>query len=217
MNASSLTTTISAVALLVGCTTASPHHGTDQRPAHRPDQRRGPRTASPATQPQESGRPNAAALTNGADGAVSASQPQMSDDIEVITACRALVEAYAVHRDRIDSDAFGALFAADAEFVFADNQVEGRAAIIALMQERARGSLTRHLMTTVHIERTGEREAKGLSYFLVYSEPRRKDGTGPLPARSPQAVAEYEDRFVHTEEGWKIQRREVHLSFVFPR
>ena len=130
-----------------------------------------------------------------------------------VTACRALVEAYAVHRDRVDSEAYGALFTDDAAFVFGPNRVQGRAAIVALMEQRARGTVSRHLMSTTHIEAVDDGEARGVSYFMVFSEPSSTPATLPVASSGPRAVIEYQDRFTRTPRGWRIAHREVRLIF----
>ena len=131
-----------------------------------------------------------------------------------LAACRALVETYAVVRDRVDVDAFAALFTEDAEFVFGENAVRGPAAIAALMQERAKGAITRHLMTTGQFELIDEKQATGLSYFVVFSESSKNLKSLPIPSTGPRAVIEYHDRFARRDGRWKIARREVKLVFV---
>ncbi len=133
---------------------------------------------------------------------------------DVIEACRALVQAYAVTRDRVDSAAYGTLFADDAEFVFGENRVRGPAAIVALMQERARNTVTRHLMTTAHIRPVDAEHAEGISYFVVFSEQPLPKNDRPIPSGGPRAVIEYHDKFVRVGKAWKIQRREVKLVFA---
>lgn len=184
----------------VGCAHVSPDPSAAPAAAQRPSMARLPASA-PSTAPIEQARAAAAAA------AVESNQSAEA-------ACRNLVSAYAVARDRLDTEAYVALFAEKAEFVFGKNRVVGPAAIGALMQERAKGALTRHLMTTSHIERIDDRHARGISYFMVFSEPAKNAQPLPMPSTGPQAVAEYHDRFVKIDDRWLFERREVKLVFV---
>ena len=133
-------------------------------------------------------------------------------------ACRALVEAYAMARDQVDVGAYAALFARGAEFVMEDTQVRGPTAIAAQMQQRARGTVTRHLMSTAHFHQEGPEKVTGLSYFIVYAEPVAEDApsTGPIKTPGERAVVEYHDEFVLVDGTWKFLRREVKPIFVRP-
>ena len=152
--------------------------------------------------------------------AVSAPAPAKPEakSVDTVEACESLIAAYAISRDNRDAATYATLFADDAEFVFGQNAVKGKAAIVALMQERSRDVITRHLMTTVSVRPVDESTAEGTSYFVVFSEPPfKKKNDRPIPTSGPSAVIEYHDRFRQTDEGWKFARREVRLVYVYQR
>ena len=130
----------------------------------------------------------------------------------VRAACRQLVTGYAYHRDRADGRAVGALFTEDAVFDLMGDVFRGRAAIRERVDAGASGPAFRHLMSTIHIEVEARDRARGVSYVTVYSAP------GPLPATLAEwmAIGEYQDNFVRTPEGWKIQRRTFVPAFFPP-
>ena len=124
--------------------------------------------------------------------------------------CEKLVTDYAYHRDRLDSARVAALFTADAELSVLGTTWRGRDAIRARFDDTA--SRTRHMMSTVHIERTGSDTASGTSYITVYSA--AADADEPAPVSAFAAVGEYRDQFRLTAEGWRIARREFVPVFV---
>ena len=170
----------------------------------------------PATAPASQAAAAAQSASMAAKSAAQAAAAEATapSDAEIIAACRTLVEGYAIARDQVNAEAFGALFKDDAEFVFGKNRVQGTAAIVALMQERARNTLTRHLMTTTHITPVDASNAKGLSYFVVFSEAPAPKEDRPIPSAGPRAVIEYHDQFERIGDAWKIKRREVKLVYV---
>ena len=170
-----------------------------------------PASGQPASAPTSAPATRSKGFTKIPGAKAKADEPKRDDTVE---ACRALITAYAVTRDQVDSDAFGALFADDAEFVFGKNHVKGPAAIVALMQERAKGTTTRHLMTTAHIKSIDADHAEGVSYFVVFSEPPMKKGGQPIPSEGPRAIIEYHDKFVRKAGVWKFARREVKLVYA---
>ncbi|MEM7674681.1 MAG: nuclear transport factor 2 family protein [Myxococcota bacterium] len=195
---------MSALRILPGIALAVAHC------AHAPSD---PSTTPAAVQRPAMARPPVAAASKAALQPTAPS-PTIDSALSTEAACRNLISAYAVARDRLDTEAYVALFAEKAEFVFGKNRVVGPAAIGALMQERAKGALTRHHMTTSHIEQLDAHHARGISYFMVFSEPAKNAQPLPMPSSGPQAVAEYHDRFVKVDGQWLFERREVKLVFV---
>ena len=167
--------------------------------------------AAPAAS-QPASQAKAAADNHAKTMAAPAPTPAPETTDAALAACERLVQAYAVARDRVDVDAVASLFTADAEFVFQKARVTGLAAIAAMMQERAKGTITRHLMTTTDMKKVDDDTVEGISYFIVFSEPETKDL--PMASDGPRAVIEYHDRFQRTDGEWKIERREVKLVFV---
>ncbi len=136
--------------------------------------------------------PNSANTTNG----------------DAIRACQDLVTGYAIHRDRMDSEAFANLFSKDAVLSVLGQRFEGRAAIKARLEGPPTPPL-RHLMSTVHIEMESATQARGISYVTVYAaqtvEPKL-----PFVVDGFMATGEYHDVFRLTADGWRIAQREFH-------
>jgi uncharacterized protein (TIGR02246 family) len=128
-----------------------------------------------------------------------------------IEACTNLVLDYAYFRDRPDAEGVANLFTEDAQLTVLGQTFVGRAAIAKRIRHAADGPVFRHMMSTIRIFPDDETHAHGVSYVAVYTAPA---GPLPRPLHQPAAVGEYHDRFVLTESGWKIARREFVAVFV---
>ena len=68
------------------------------------------------------------------------------------------------------------------------------------------GPVTRHMMSTIRIERIDATRARGISYVTIYQGPA-PDGTAAVVAPDLRIVGEYHDLFEQTADGWKIMER----------
>jgi hypothetical protein len=134
-----------------------------------------------------------------------------SDDA-VERACEKLSIAFANAIDRNDYDAVIALFASDGILDRWGNAIQGHAALRQWLDSRPRDMTTRHVCTNIMIDRVARGEARGTTYFTFYSGPGDPDGN-VLPLEGPAMVGEYHDRFVLTENGWRLGERVVAPKF----
>jgi hypothetical protein len=126
-------------------------------------------------------------------------------------ACRDLVVQAAAFTDGQDHAAFAALFAEEGVLVRPGAQpLHGRAAIVASYASRPSGRLTRHLISNSLVTLESATQARATSAVLLWSG-AMSDAAGPFgrPAHARQVVGEFDDRFVHTPQGWRIARREA--------
>ena len=68
------------------------------------------------------------------------------------------------------------------------------------------------MCTNVLVDVTSPSQAVGLCYFTLY----RADGVdgAVAPMTGPAMVGEYRDRFVLTDEGWRIAHRTASVGFA---
>ena len=123
---------------------------------------------------------------------------------EIEDACTNLVLDYAFYRDRLDAEPYANLFAEDAVLTVLGEVFTGRDAIRKRLVEGRNGPVTRHMMSTVRIFVQDEDNASGVSYVTVYAA---APGEFPLAVEGFMGLGEYHDKFVRTEDGWKISRR----------
>ena len=132
------------------------------------------------------------------------------DAAAIKSACKDLVLDYAYYRDRPDPEGVAAVFTEDAKLEVLGQTFIGRDKIQARIEAGRGGPVFRHMMSTIRIFPENQNQASGVSYVTVYSAP---PGEGPRSISNVAAVGEYHDRFVRTEDGWKIAERK--FVFVF--
>ena len=70
---------------------------------------------------------------------------------------------------------------------------------------------TRHFVTSTAFSVIEETHAKGVTYYTLYLYGGDEDT--PYPLDGPFVVGEYHEKFVATDHGWKIKRREARVIF----
>ena len=109
-----------------------------------------------------------------------------------------------------------ALFTEDAEWAAPEGVVKGHAALLDHFgaREDQRGRKSKHICTNFWLEDVSETEASGGVYLTLY----RDDGD-PERERArvdgPVLVGEYRDKYLLTNNGWRIAKRSVRVDFVF--
>ena len=109
--------------------------------------------------------------------------------------------------DRGTSDGFAALFTPDALYTHGARILRGRDAIRAFFISRtAEGSRTsRHVVTGLRIDFQSPSEAVGVSVCTTFSMP----GLPEIASTIPAIVADFEDRYVLTDDGWRFAARNI--------
>lgn len=135
--------------------------------------------------------------------------------------CLMLMNRYAIYADH-HPERFSELLADDAIWVRPGMEMHGRTEAQAFMDENQRanrednphGHLTRHLITSAHIEVEDLDHARGIIYALVFRD-ERFAGDLPVPMNTIELVVEYRTNFARSSEGWLISRH--HAQHVFRR
>jgi ketosteroid isomerase-like protein len=126
-------------------------------------------------------------------------------------AIAALNDDFCHELDRGSVNGVVALFTPDAVYSRDARLSKGAEEIRALLGARiASGPRTsRHLTSGLRIAFTGPNEAIGLSICTVFTAA----GTPPIAGAVPGAVADFEDAYLRTDEGWRIARRHIRTIF----
>ena len=130
--------------------------------------------------------------------------------IAIERACERLVLDAVDFVDRQDYAAFAALFVADGAMVRpSGDQLVGPAAILKAYTSRPGGRITRHICTNIRITVESQDLARGLTYAVVYGANAcdQEDGAFGVQAEARHLVGEFEDEFVRTNDGWRLQLR----------
>lgn len=139
-------------------------------------------------------------------------------DIDVLAIERDCARLVAQYCQLIDHGRAGRvcdLFTEDAVWASPETTLSGREEIARSFQRREQnaGRRSRHVCSTMLLDVLGPDEATGVTYLTLY----RDDGPvgrGVSRIGGPAVVGEYRDRFVRTDAGWRIQRRELVVAFV---
>jgi hypothetical protein len=140
-------------------------------------------------------------------------------------ALRELVETYARTADRREPEATAACFTLDGVLrIFERGKVEpvrqrvGRAEITQAMAGLARYEATMHLVGnhTVWFGDDPDR-ASGEAYCIAQHVHRVEGPDGQAEPRNHVMNIRYQDRYVRTDEGWKLEQRELQVELLEDR
>lgn len=139
----------------------------------------------------------------------------MTEDQEaaIERACARLAIAFTNHVDNRRADAAAEVFAVDGEFERRGETLAGREVIRATLKARPATMLSRHMCANLAIDVIDENNARGVVSFTVYLHNFAEGQQGPAPLRDPEAIGEYHDLYVRTDEGWRIKRRNTTVAF----
>jgi uncharacterized protein (TIGR02246 family) len=136
---------------------------------------------------------------------------------DIVAACEQLVIQYAGARDTMDREGFVGTFTQDGVLILGSQHLEGRDAIREQTNNWPENDVARHLMTNIDITPVDETTATGISYVLVIGDEREEGATGPMTVSGFRMMGEYHDEFRLTDDGWKISRRELSVTFIGAR
>lgn len=124
---------------------------------------------------------------------------------EIRNQCSQLVHAFAYFVDHREFSEAVALFSDDGEFERPDGHVKGHAEIAALWANRPASIVTRHLCGVAHFTEISATTATAVTPFTLYQT--QHDGEGLPQVSKPAGIGEFTDKFILTDNGWKIAHR----------
>ena len=143
----------------------------------------------------------------------------MQDGIEVTTqlACERLLLRVAWLTDHGPQIDIASLYTADGEFDRDGVVTKGRAAIAEMYARRSPSLFTRHLISNFQVVEVTADTARCRSMAAVYRF-RSTEGGAPVPPvalSGPEAVTEYDDTLVRTDQGWRLAKRVLRTVVEF--
>lgn len=155
--------------------------------------------------------PSTACAQAGGPAAASASAPLSDVEVAAIQQlCETVSIQYARALDGKDPQGVAQAFASDGVWEVLGNKMEGRAAIIAYWQRRLadwtpdHGRV--HQISNQVIEVIDRDHARGTSTAVIYFFSTTEGNNQELV---PQLIAQNNDEFVRTAEGWKLKSRRI--------
>lgn len=135
--------------------------------------------------------------------------------MEIEWACHKLVTAYCHYVDHGEASRIADLFTEDGVWTSPENTMTGKDQIKKGFQAREdnKARMSRHVCNNFLLNKVSENEAEGVVYLTLFRHDGKEDRR-VSPLTGPEIVGEYRDRFVRTDQGWRIARRETVVSFV---
>lgn len=133
------------------------------------------------------------------------------DESNALAACQRLVSAFAHHVDHRDAEKVVQLFAEDGTFERRGEILRGQAEIRASQAKRPPGVVVRHVCAPSHLELIDAEHARGVTYFQIFRANGSSNEVLPMP--HPEVLGQFEDEFVLTPAGWRIQARRARGIF----
>ena len=138
-----------------------------------------------------------------------------SEKILIERDCERLVTAYCHLVDHGEAEQIADLFTEDGVWTSPEVTMDGREAIRKAMAFRQANAarMSRHVCNNFLLDISDPDHAEGTVYLTLYRHDG-EEGRSFSPLEGPAMVGEYRDRFVRTEEGWRISHREIVVDFV---
>ena len=129
--------------------------------------------------------------------------------------CERLVTAYCHFVDHGEAAKIADLFTEDGVWTSPEFTANNREEVRASMTQRQENAnrMSRHVCNNFQLDVIDEDHAEGVVYLTLYRHDG-KPGRRLSPLDGPVLVGEYRDSFVRRDDGWKISRREIVVSFL---
>lgn len=128
-------------------------------------------------------------------------------------ACEALMTRYTHLVDFGPGADVADLFTTDGVWASGDESYRGRDELRAFFGRDRGHTTSRHVVSNALVTVHDDGTAEGLSYFTLYRDTEAKPRVPDLDGQ-PVILGHYRDRFVRTDDGWRIAHREAEVGFV---
>jgi hypothetical protein len=127
------------------------------------------------------------------------------DDLQ--SQCTRLCNDFAYYVDSKNYQRLTELFTVDGTFERRGEVLAGQQSILEAMSARPKDVITRHICTNIRITAQGNGTAQGTCYLQLYH------GHAAASSEYSVTLAEYEDVYAATAEGWRIRSRVARTVF----
>lgn len=140
-----------------------------------------------------------------------------SERLEIERECVGLIHRLAQYSDHDERERAADLFTAGGTWIRAGTPYTGRDAILSSFKGPPE-QILRHFVASTVVDIPDASHAQAVSYYLLYRHVPEEiaNPAQPLPLGMPFSLGEWHDKFVKTEDGWRISHREVRRLFQLP-
>lgn len=141
----------------------------------------------------------------------------MQTALETELACSRLLNRFTTFNDAGRYEELSQLFATEGRFArptAQDDYTVGREAIRASFEARRSDRVSRHLLSNILIEQTGQNSAQGTAYArLVTGSPENRADLG-LKANPVELIGDYRVKFIREGDQWLIAELTGNIVFT---
>jgi len=141
----------------------------------------------------------------------------MSERLAVVTdaerACEALMIRYTHLVDFGPGAEVAGLFTTDGVWSSGEETYRGHVELRAFFGRDRGHTTSRHVLSNALVTVNDDGTAGGLSYFTLYRDTEARPRVPDLDGQ-PVILGQYRDRFVQTDDGWRIAHRQAEVGFV---
>lgn len=128
---------------------------------------------------------------------------------EIKAEIKQLVDDYGYYRDSYQAEGYANVFSEDGKFIFRGQVYQGHEALAKRIHDADKTGVSLHMMSSSHVDILDANNATGIHYAAIYSktpeEPLQKGAM--ISVNGPAVIGKYTDKYVLTENGWKISER----------
>jgi uncharacterized protein (TIGR02246 family) len=122
--------------------------------------------------------------------------------------CQRILTKFCLFNDGKRSDELANLFTPDGVWIRLGQSLTGRENIRKAMEARPATALHLHVLSNVIVTVTDADQAEVTSCKSIYYDAAGESLDKPIPLNGPKWVSVYTDKFMRTDEGWRIARME---------
>jgi hypothetical protein len=109
-----------------------------------------------------------------------------------------------LHLDEQEYEPLAQLMAPEGTWLRNGVLLKGPEGVLEAMRARPAGFTTRHLITNIIIDASGEDRADATYYMTVFVHTGEARPAGPVPIDLPFHVSVFREKFARTPQGWRI-------------
>ena len=122
--------------------------------------------------------------------------------------CTAVLTKYRRHLDRHEFEQASTLFTPDVDWNMDGDRFVGREENVTAMNDFIGELVIRHVFSNMIVTATDADHATATYYMVMYRHRKADMVDGKVSRVGPNHFLELEDKFVRTQEGWRIARRD---------
>jgi ketosteroid isomerase-like protein len=128
--------------------------------------------------------------------------------------CAKALNQFYIFVDRGDYEAAADMYTEDGFWTVGDTELHGRQAIGDSLRAGLPNFIVQHLLQNIVVDVVDEDHADAVLYVAIYRYGKAEVTDGTVPIVGPWSIGHQNVKMVHTNEGWKVARRDIHHKLL---